>query len=324
MNSGSPAESGVPSSSSGASPSPGIDPGAPAGHADRDEDLTGSLAALSRLGSSRLSLEDLLTRVAGFAVQAIPGADGAGLTLLERDRSDTIVKSAPFVAEVDDIQYGLGEGPCISAASTGEVMRSGSLGGDRRWPRFGPRVSRLGVHSVLSLPLLTPDGVAGAMNVYAHAKDAFDDRAERSGPAVRGAGGDRGPERADPGPDPAVGIQVAGRVGQSCRHRPGDRNPDGPQRYHCGPGIRPASHPVPERTHQVVGGRRPRSWPTPSAGYSGRNSPDEAPESESWRSSTAGRNPAADRRCDHRRHRMQALTHGCQPFAVGLSHRHYG
>ena len=76
---------------------------------------------MSRLSSARLSLEDLLTQVATFAVQAIPGADGAGLTLIEADRADTIVKSAPFVREVDDIQYGLGEGPCISAAATGQT-----------------------------------------------------------------------------------------------------------------------------------------------------------------------------------------------------------
>jgi GAF domain-containing protein len=145
------------------------------------EDLTGSLLALAGLSTARLSLEDLLTRVASFAVQAIPGADGAGLTLLEADRSDTIVKSAPFVREIDDIQYRIGEGPCISAAATGQTMRSGSLSGDPRWPRFGPRAGRLGVHSVLSLPLLTADGVLGAMNVYAHRKDAFDDRAEQIG-----------------------------------------------------------------------------------------------------------------------------------------------
>lgn len=146
-----------------------------------DEDLTGSLTALAGLSTARLSLEDLLTQVATFAGQAIPGADGAGLTLLESDRADTIVKSEPFVADIDDIQYGLGEGPCISAAATGQIMRSGSLGGDPRWPRFGPRAGRLGVHSVLSLPLHTPDGVVGAMNVYAHPKDAFDDRAEHIG-----------------------------------------------------------------------------------------------------------------------------------------------
>ena len=65
-------------------------------------------------------------------------------------------------------------------------MRSGSLGGDRRWPRFGPRAGRLGVHSVLSLPLLTPGGVVGSMNVYAHARDAFDDRAEKLGEIFAG------------------------------------------------------------------------------------------------------------------------------------------
>jgi GAF domain-containing protein len=148
---------------------------------EQDDYLVGSLAALARLSSSRLGLEDLLTRVASCAVEAIPGAEGAGLTLLEADRADTIVKSAPFVAEVDHIQYRLGEGPCISAATTGQVMRSGSLGGDDRWPRFGPRAGRLGVHSVLSLPLSTPDGVVGAMNVYAHPKSSFDDRSERLG-----------------------------------------------------------------------------------------------------------------------------------------------
>jgi GAF domain-containing protein len=31
----------------------------------------------------------------------------------------------------------------------------------------------MGVHSVLSLPLLLPDRVVGALNVYAHAKHAF-------------------------------------------------------------------------------------------------------------------------------------------------------
>ena len=146
-----------------------------------DQDLMDSLTALAGLSTARLGLEDLLTEVATFAVQAIPGADGAGLTLIESDRADTIVKSDPFVKAVDDIQYGLGEGPCISAATTGKAVRSGSLGGDPRWPRFGPRVSRLGVHSVLSLPLRTPDGMLGAMNVYAHPKDAFDDRAEHIG-----------------------------------------------------------------------------------------------------------------------------------------------
>ena len=146
-----------------------------------EEDLRESLAGLSQLASNRLPLEDLLTRVATYAVQAIPGADGAGLTLLEQDRADTIVATAPFVTEIDDIQYGMNQGPCISAARNGQTVVSGSLGGDSRWLRFGGRIARLGVHSVVSLPLITPDGVVGAMNVYAYSKNAFDDRAAELG-----------------------------------------------------------------------------------------------------------------------------------------------
>jgi GAF domain-containing protein len=146
-----------------------------------DHDLSESLAALARLGSRGMGLEDLLRRVATYAVRAIPGADGAGLTLLEEDRADTIVATAPFVTVIDDIQYGMRQGPCISAAAEARTVMSGSLGADSRWPRFGGKVARLGVHSALSLPLITPDGVVGAMNVYAHVKNAFDERAAELG-----------------------------------------------------------------------------------------------------------------------------------------------
>ena len=37
------------------------------------------------------------------------------------------------------------------------------------------------MHSVVSLPLITPDRVVGAMNVYAHDKNVFDERAAELG-----------------------------------------------------------------------------------------------------------------------------------------------
>src|SRR4029077_17900183 len=139
-----------------------------------DADLQAGLVNLAGLVAGSLGLPELLAEVAAFAVGAIPGADGAGVTLLRLDRSDNMVaalaSSAPFVAEIDEIQYvTLHEGPCITAALERRTVRSGSLGGEKMWPRFGPRVGRLGVHSALSLPLSLLSGqVIGAINVYAY------------------------------------------------------------------------------------------------------------------------------------------------------------
>ncbi len=143
--------------------------------------LAGSIAALSNLPAGTMGLADMLTQVAALAVKAIPGADGAGLTLLRIDRADLIVKSEPFVRAIDDIQYGIGEGPCISAAATGQTRRSGELNNDTRWLQFGPRASGLGVHSALSLPLVASTGILGAMNIYAHDPNSFNDHSQNCG-----------------------------------------------------------------------------------------------------------------------------------------------
>ena len=92
-----------------------------------------------------MALPDMLTNIAEFAVQAIPGADGAGLTLMEHDRPDTVVANADFVGEIDAIQYDLGEGtqgdrpmtdlgvqrlgPCVPRPQRSERVRPRS--GDR-------------------------------------------------------------------------------------------------------------------------------------------------------------------------------------------------
>jgi len=150
--------------------------------------LQAGIDQLASLVAGSLGLDELLAQVATFAVHAIPGAEGTGVTLLQtnpekgRNVVAALGASTPFVAAIDDIQYvTVNEGPSITAALEQRTVRSGSLGGDRRWPRFGPRVGRLGVHSVLSLPLLLPDQVVGAINVYAHDKDVFDEHAAELG-----------------------------------------------------------------------------------------------------------------------------------------------
>jgi GAF domain-containing protein len=129
---------------------------------------------------------ELLSAVAQFAVRAIPGVEGAGVALINPRVGLPSIQAwaatASLVNEIDIVQYrDLHEGPCLTCMHTGRPTISGSLGSDQRWPHFGGRVARMGVHSALSIPLVVDGRVIGAINAYAADRDAFGEHAVRLG-----------------------------------------------------------------------------------------------------------------------------------------------
>ena len=154
-------------------------------------DLHAGLTGVAGLVSGAHGVLNLLADVAEFAARAIPGVDGAGVTLWHPQQGtrhiETWAATAEFVVDIDTVQYDeLHEGPCITAMQTRRAVVSGSLGSDRRWPRFGGRVARMAVHSALSLPLVVADEVIGAINAYAHCRDAFGEHAVTLGTQFAG------------------------------------------------------------------------------------------------------------------------------------------
>jgi GAF domain-containing protein len=156
-----------------------------------DSDLLAGLSGLAGITAGGRGVSDLLGDVAEFAAQAIPGVDGAGVTLVHTShgapRPEAWAATAQFVRDIDAVQYeSLHEGPCITCMQSRRPTVSGSLGSDSRWPRFGGRVARMGVHSVLALPLLIDDQVIGTINSYAHERDAFTEHAVQLGAQFAG------------------------------------------------------------------------------------------------------------------------------------------
>ncbi len=161
-------------------------PQPPRQHLKATEALSASLTDLAAMVTVPGGLSDILERVATYAAHAIPGADGAGITLLDAGRPDNRLQASaasdPFVTQIDQIQHRrVNEGPCITATRERHTVRSGSLREDTKWPQFGPRIARSGIQSAMSLPLLIPGQVIGAISVYARAEDAFDDHAQELG-----------------------------------------------------------------------------------------------------------------------------------------------
>ncbi|MDT5223453.1 MAG: hypothetical protein QOG19_860 [Mycobacterium sp.] len=169
-----------------------LNPALTRAHAAADTALQTALTGLAGTVAASLTLDELLTKVAEFAAQAIPGAVAAGVTLAHRPEARIRVWAATtdFVRAVDTIQYEVyDEGPSITAMRTGRPCISGAIGNDARWPRFGPAVARMSVQSALSLPLMLGDQVIGAINTYASGTDAYGEPAvvmgaEFAGPAA--------------------------------------------------------------------------------------------------------------------------------------------
>jgi GAF domain-containing protein len=150
---------------------------------DADEgDLRAGLRSLSEMVAGARGVFELLGKVAGFAADAIPGVDGAGVALIDAVKGSptlqTTSATAGFVHRIDAVQYEeFREGPSITCMESRRPIVSGSLGADGRWPHFGGRVARMGVHSALSLPLIVGEHVVGAINCYADSQDAFGEHA---------------------------------------------------------------------------------------------------------------------------------------------------
>ncbi|XVQ84092.1 ANTAR domain-containing protein [Microbispora siamensis] len=151
------------------------------GHA-ADDALAVKLSDLARTLQDEDSAQETLDAIVGAAVDTVPGAQYAGLTVVIRRREvETPAATDELVRRVDEAQYDVGEGPCLDATYKHRTVRLSDMTRDRRWPEFTRRVVDLGVRSMLSFQLYVQKGNMGALNLYSREKNAFDDESEHVG-----------------------------------------------------------------------------------------------------------------------------------------------
>ena len=143
--------------------------------------LRRSLAELSTFLVSDRSVADTLTRISVLAVEAVPPAMFAGITMMVDDRVRTQAFTDPTCPEIDQAQYESGHGPCLDAFRNGSVIVVESLEGDDRWPEFAAAAMDSGVRSTLSLPMLSGASAVGALNFYAGVDHGFGEAEAQTG-----------------------------------------------------------------------------------------------------------------------------------------------
>ncbi|ETD31581.1 GAF and ANTAR domain-containing protein [Williamsia sp. D3] len=111
------------------------------------------------------------------AVDHIPGASYAGITVVSRQNRDVATPAATHEVPrtLDALQQKHREGPCFDAAVEHDSYYISNLYGEERWPRFcADAIEQTPIQSIAAFQLFTTRDAVGALNLYSEIPGAFD------------------------------------------------------------------------------------------------------------------------------------------------------
>jgi GAF domain-containing protein len=141
-----------------------------------DRDPWDRFSTLARNMSESTGLSATLQSAVEGAISLIPHAQSAGISMVHNERPiETPAATDDRCLRGDELQYSLGEGPCLQAILQHETVRCSDLREEDRWPVWSRRVSdELGFRSMLCVQLFVTEDTLGALNLYSTQIEAFD------------------------------------------------------------------------------------------------------------------------------------------------------
>src|SRR4051812_1384120 len=100
---------------------------------------TQALDELGRMSLRQHSMESLLQAVADLSKQVMPGNPETSVFMQDSRQRVTVATTGELATELDEVQYSRDHGPCLHAASTGELTEVPDTRTDRRWTDYMKR-----------------------------------------------------------------------------------------------------------------------------------------------------------------------------------------
>ena len=116
-----------------------------------------------------------LQRVVDQAVANIPGCDMCSVFVRRGNTVETATTTDPVASKIDDLQFELDEGPCLTVLEHHEIASVPDTLADELWPRWSTAAHTDGVRSALSVRLATDSPFFACLNMYSHREHAFDE-----------------------------------------------------------------------------------------------------------------------------------------------------
>ena len=117
--------------------------------------------------------QEAVDALAEVARDVIGQAEGAGVSLIRDGDRTSVGATDAKVLDADNLQYSLGEGPCLSSWAMNRSIIIDDTTTDVRWKKWATAAAEAGVRSCLSVPLVRGAITIGAMKVYAGSPEAF-------------------------------------------------------------------------------------------------------------------------------------------------------
>lgn len=130
-------------------------------------------------------LQDLLLESAGFSEfllglttisASLLGKGGQLLCAITVERDDapaTVASSNDAAQQLDELQYALGDGPCLTALRTQRPVLIKDLTLDPDWSDYAQKVAGHGVRSILAVPIDADPPSRAAFNCYSLTAGVF-------------------------------------------------------------------------------------------------------------------------------------------------------
>jgi GAF domain-containing protein len=123
------------------------------------------------------NVAERLRRICGAAAKALP-ATGVGVSVMtESGVRGFAAASDASSQQVEELQYALGEGPCVDAFASRRPVLESELGtsGMARWPMYAAAVHNRGVRAVFAFPLQVGAARVGVLDVFRDQPGAMTD-----------------------------------------------------------------------------------------------------------------------------------------------------
>lgn len=123
------------------------------------------------------SVDSFLEGLSKFAASTLSQSLGTDIecavTLKRRRVTATVAGSSPRAVQLDHIEQGVGDGPCIQALRTMTPQYLEDVASDPRWPDYQRSLAEVGIYSTIGVPLEIGNDASAALNFFASKPRAF-------------------------------------------------------------------------------------------------------------------------------------------------------